>query len=98
MIRAKNLSISFSGRTIFSEGNFIINQREKVGLIGRNGSGKSTFLKLILKKLEPDDGAVEIIRLQTQIFCQCQRRQAHLADCAEQTVDVRHLEAGALQR
>lgn len=62
MIRAKNLSISFSGRTIFSDGNFIINQREKVGLIGRNGSGKSTFLKLILKKLEPDDGAVEIPR------------------------------------
>ena len=58
MIRAKNLSISFSGRAIFSDGNFIINQREKVGLIGRNGSGKSTFLKLILKKLEPDDGAV----------------------------------------
>ena len=62
MIKAKNLSISFSGREIFSEGNFIINGREKVGLIGRNGSGKSTFLKLILKKLEPDSGEVEIPR------------------------------------
>jgi ATP-binding cassette subfamily F protein 3 len=62
MIRAKDLSISFSGREVFSEGNFIINPREKVGLIGRNGSGKSTFLKLILKKLEPDSGAVEIPR------------------------------------
>ena len=62
MIRAKDLSISFSGHEIFSEGNFIINPREKVGLIGRNGSGKSTFLKLILKKLEPDSGAVEIPR------------------------------------
>ncbi len=62
MIRAKDLSISFSGREIFSEGNFIINAREKVGLIGRNGSGKSTFLKLILKKLEPDSGVVEIPR------------------------------------
>lgn len=62
MIRAKDLSISFSGREIFSDGNFIINTREKVGLIGRNGSGKSTFLKLILKKLEPDSGLVEIPR------------------------------------
>jgi len=62
VIRAKNLSISFSGREIFSEGNFIINAREKLGLIGRNGSGKSTFLKLILQKLEPDEGAVEIPR------------------------------------
>ena len=60
MIRAKDLSISFSGREVFSDVNFIINSREKIGLIGRNGSGKSTFLKLILKKLEPDSGVVEI--------------------------------------
>ena len=60
MIKAKDLSISFSGRDVFCDANFIINYREKVGLIGRNGSGKSTFLKLILKKLEPDSGGVEI--------------------------------------
>ncbi|MBU6339523.1 MAG: ATP-binding cassette domain-containing protein [Rickettsiales bacterium] len=62
MIKAKDLSISFSGRNIFTDVNFIINAREKIGLIGRNGSGKSTFLKLILQKLEPDSGAVEIPR------------------------------------
>lgn len=62
MIKAKDLSISFSGREIFSDGNFIINSREKLGLIGRNGSGKSTFLKLILKQLEPDSGTIEIPR------------------------------------
>lgn len=62
MIRAKNLSISFSGHEVFSDGNFIINARDKVGLIGRNGSGKSTFLKLVLKQLEPDEGAIEIPR------------------------------------
>lgn len=60
MIKAKDLAISFSGRDIFTEANFIINRGEKVGLIGKNGSGKSTFLKLILKKLEPDEGLVEI--------------------------------------
>ena len=60
MIKARDLSISFSGREVFCDANFIINYREKVGLIGRNGSGKSTFLKLILKKLEPDSGGVEI--------------------------------------
>ena len=62
MIRVKDLSISFSGRDVFSDASFIINGREKIGLIGRNGSGKSTFLKLILKKLEPDSGMVEIPR------------------------------------
>lgn len=60
MIRVKDLSISFAGREVFAEGNFIINRRERVGLIGKNGSGKSTFLKLILQKLEPDSGVIEI--------------------------------------
>jgi len=60
VIKAKDLSISFSGRDVFTNGNFIINRGDKVGLIGKNGSGKSTFLKLILNKLEPDFGCVEI--------------------------------------
>ena len=51
MIRAKDLSISFSGHEVFSEGNFIINPREKVGLIGRNGSGKIDFFKINFKKI-----------------------------------------------
>lgn len=62
MIKSQNLSISFSGREIFSDVDFIINQREKIGLIGRNGSGKSTFLKLILEQLEPDSGSIKIPR------------------------------------
>ena len=60
MIRVKNLSIAFSGRTVFEDVNIIINRNEKVGFIGRNGSGKSTFLKLILGKIEQDSGEIEI--------------------------------------
>lgn len=62
MIKAKDLSISFHGHDIFRDVNFIINRGEKVGLIGRNGSGKSTFLKLILQQLAPDSGVVEMPR------------------------------------
>ncbi|MFT7099033.1 MAG: ATP-binding cassette subfamily F protein 3 [Rickettsiales bacterium] len=60
MIKVKDLSISFSGNSIFEDVNFILNGREKAGLIGRNGSGKSTFLKLLLNELEPDSGEVSI--------------------------------------
>ncbi len=60
MIKVRDLSISFSGICVFEEASFIINRGEKVGLIGRNGSGKSTFLKLLLSKMEPDSGEVEI--------------------------------------
>ena len=60
MIKVKNISISFVGVTIFEDVNIIFNKNDKVGFIGRNGSGKSTFLKLILKKLEADTGVIEI--------------------------------------
>jgi ATP-binding cassette subfamily F protein 3 len=60
MIKIKDLSISFNGRSIFEDVNVIINNSDKVGLIGRNGSGKSTFLKLMLKKIEADSGKVEM--------------------------------------
>jgi ATP-binding cassette subfamily F protein 3 len=59
MIRIKDLSISFAGHSVFEDVNIVLNKGEKIGLIGRNGSGKSTFLNLILGKVEPDHGAVE---------------------------------------
>jgi len=58
MIKTNDLEISFSGQKIFSDVNIVINKKEKVGFIGRNGSGKSTFLKIIIGKLEQDSGEV----------------------------------------
>ena len=60
MIKIKDLSISFAGHQIFEDVNVTFNRGDKVGCIGRNGCGKSTFLKLILSQLEPDSGQVEI--------------------------------------
>ena len=60
MFKTQGLEISFSGQEIFKDVNVIINKKEKVGFIGRNGSGKSTFLKLILGQLEPDSGEIII--------------------------------------
>jgi ATP-binding cassette subfamily F protein 3 len=60
MIKIKELEIAFSGEQLFEDVNVTFNRGEKVGFIGRNGSGKSTFLKLILGQLEPDEGKVEI--------------------------------------
>ena len=58
MIKTSGLEISFSGQNIFNNVNVVINKKEKVGFIGRNGSGKSTFLKIITGKLEQDSGEV----------------------------------------
>ncbi len=60
MITAKDVCVEFNGKILFEDVNFVINYGEKIGLIGRNGSGKSTFLKLLLKEREPDFGELEI--------------------------------------
>ncbi len=60
MIKLTDLAISFAGQQIFEDVNIIINRWDKVGFIGRNGSCKSTFFKVVLSELEPDDCEIKI--------------------------------------
>lgn len=60
MLKVQNLSISFGGNNIFENVNFIVNEKEKVGLIGRNGSGKSTLFKILCGKIKDYEGEVVI--------------------------------------
>ncbi len=62
MIQATGLTKAYGDQILFDDGSFVINQRERVGLIGRNGSGKSTLLKLILDEEHPDDGTISTPR------------------------------------
>ncbi|MCB2290802.1 ABC-F type ribosomal protection protein [Clostridium sp. CS001] len=59
-IKAIELSKSFEDKVIFKDANLMINFGERVSLIGPNGSGKTTFLKLLLGEECPDDGTVEL--------------------------------------
>ena len=47
MISLNNISISFSGKDLFNDISFIINPKDRIGLVGKNGVGKSTLLKVI---------------------------------------------------
>ena len=49
----RDLSFSFGLQEIFDHVNLQIQDGQKVGIVGSNGAGKSTFFKLILKRLEP---------------------------------------------
>lgn len=57
-IKIENLSHSIGTKTLFNAINFSIMNEEKVGLIGRNGNGKSTFLKILASALDPDKGTL----------------------------------------
>ena len=60
LIQIKNLSFSIGGPLLIENANLTINPLEKIGLVGRNGTGKSTFLKLLMRNHLPDDGEVHI--------------------------------------
>ena len=59
-IRLKNISKSYDRAAIFREIHFKLTVDDKVGLVGQNGVGKTTLIKLILGEEEPDDGTVDI--------------------------------------
>ncbi len=58
MIKFVNVSKSFAKQVLFDELSFSVNKGEKIGLVGRNGHGKSTVFQMILGNLEPDSGSV----------------------------------------
>jgi len=58
MISISNLSIHFSGTYLFNDISFIINRRDRIGLVGRNGAGKTTLLKIITGIMDPEKGSV----------------------------------------
>lgn len=60
MIYINNLSKSFGDRVLFKGLNLNINRNEKIGLVGPNGSGKTTFLSLILGRQERSSGNIQI--------------------------------------
>jgi len=60
MFSVNNLSIHFTGEYLFDDISFNINDRDRIGLVGKNGAGKTTLLKIIAKKLEPQRGTIVI--------------------------------------
>ena len=56
LLSAEHLSINFGMRQLLSDVNFYLEEGKKAGIIGINGTGKSTFLKVLAGVIEPDSG------------------------------------------
>ncbi len=56
LLELKNISISFGGPLILDQASMKLEKREKVALIGRNGEGKSSLLKIVTEEIDPDGG------------------------------------------
>ena len=58
MLNIHNLSISFQGEYLFEDITFKLGNGDRIGLIGKNGAGKSTMLRILSKEQEADTGQI----------------------------------------
>ena len=58
MITVNDISVQFSGTTLFSNVSFAINENDKIALMGKNGAGKSTLLKIVAGATKPTSGSI----------------------------------------
>ncbi|MBK8808055.1 MAG: ABC-F family ATP-binding cassette domain-containing protein [Bacteroidales bacterium] len=60
MILVENLAVEFSGSFLFKDISFVINEKDRIALMGKNGAGKSTMLKIIAGERSPNSGRVTV--------------------------------------
>ncbi len=58
MVSVENISIQLSGEYLFHSVSFKINQSDKIGIVGPNGCGKTTLIKILAGEIEPEDGSI----------------------------------------
>ena len=102
LITMEGLKKSFSERMLFDDASFYMDEGEKVGVVGINGTGKSTLLKLVAGLCEPDDGTItignnKVIRFlfQQPIFIQGQSVIEHVMQDVPRDEEYWSLEAKA---
>ncbi|HIJ64550.1 MAG TPA: ABC-F family ATP-binding cassette domain-containing protein [Candidatus Hydrogenedentes bacterium] len=62
LVRLENVAKSFAGKPVLEGADLRVERGEKIGLVGRNGTGKTTLLRLIMGGTEPDSGVIERMR------------------------------------
>jgi len=62
LLHARGLSLRYGAKMLLDGASFTLGHRDRVGLIGPNGSGKSTLMKIVAGSIEPDSGAVQLVR------------------------------------
>ena len=60
MISVESLGVEFSAKPLFRDVSFVVNDRDRIALVGKNGAGKSTLLKILCRQQQPTSGVVSI--------------------------------------
>ena len=101
MISVDGVTIRFGGFTLFNAISFQVNPGDRIGLVGRNGAGKTTILNLIARKQEPDEGKVVITAGKTVGYLPQQMKHRkgktlyrETLDAFSEILDLNHLDGG----
>ena len=62
ILSVSHISKSFGDNSVLSDVSFLVNEHEKVALIGRNGAGKSTLFKIIMGEVSADEGVATVAK------------------------------------
>lgn len=60
MIAVNQITVQYGDFVLFDDISFMVNERDRIGLVGKNGAGKSTLLKIFVKEISPTAGEVEV--------------------------------------
>ena len=85
MVSLDNVTVSFSGTELFSGVSFLINPKERVGLVGKNGAGKTTIFKLITGEQPASEGKVTVFEDCTIGYLPQQMRVTDTTSLIEET-------------
>ena len=101
LIRFNSVCLRFADQTILTGASFVLEEGERVCLMGRNGSGKSSTFRLLTGELEPDDGKIELpgelrVSVLDQALCEASThtaREVVASGMAEQRARIAAYEA-----
>ena len=88
VVKTKNLTKSYGDKIVFSNADIVIERGEKIALVGRNGEGKTTFMKLLCKDIDPTSGNIELgHNVNLGYYAQNQEELLDLNDTVYETLD-----------
>lgn len=60
MVSVEHLTVAFGADVLFADASFVVNQKDRIALVGKNGAGKTTLLRIIARQQQPTSGSVSV--------------------------------------